>query len=131
MRLQYGLCSTSFASAAQAQSREVRHDRNEVRHDRQELRHDLRRGHSRAEIAHDRRELRQDRHELRHDRRHHHRWRRGQRLDHRYGAWRSVDWRRHHLHRPPRGYHWVRQGDDYVLAALTTGLIASVIAATR
>ena len=88
-------------------------DRYELRQDRQELRAD-------------RRHFRQDRHAAR---RH---WRRGQRLDRRYGSYSTVnDWRAHRLSAPRRGYHWVRSGDDYVLAALTSGLIASVVAANR
>lgn len=37
------------------------------------------------------------------------------------------DWRAHHLKRPPRGYHWVQTGPDYVLVAITTGVIAQII----
>ena len=37
------------------------------------------------------------------------------------------DWRGHHLSAPPRGYHWVQAGDDYVLAAIATGVIASIL----
>lgn len=53
-------------------------------------------------------------------------WSRGQRLP---GAYRGggVDYRRHQLRRPPRGYQWVRVGDDYVLSATATGLILDVI----
>ena len=32
------------------------------------------------------------------------------------------------LRPPPRGYHWVRSGNDAVLVAITTGIVASVIA---
>ena len=61
-----------------------------------------------------------------------HHWNKGQRLDTRYGQYQEVgDWRAHHLAAPRRGSHWVRSGDDYVLAAVTTGLIASAIAASR
>ena len=54
------------------------------------------------------------------------RWTRGQRLP---GAYRGygVDYRRHHLRRPPRGYQWVQIGNDYVLTAVATGLILDVI----
>lgn len=38
-----------------------------------------------------------------------------------------IDWREHHLYSPPRGYHWVHVGDDYVLAAIATGVIMSVL----
>ena len=38
------------------------------------------------------------------------------------------DWRRHRgLHAPQRGYHWVQTGNDYVLVAIATGLIANVL----
>ena len=33
------------------------------------------------------------------------------------------DWRGHHLSAPPRGYHWVQTGGDYVLVAIATGVI--------
>jgi len=33
------------------------------------------------------------------------------------------DWRGHNLSAPPRGYHWVQTGGDYVLAAIATGII--------
>lgn len=37
------------------------------------------------------------------------------------------DWRGHRLHRPPPGYHWVQTGGDYVLAAIATGVILSIL----
>ncbi len=39
------------------------------------------------------------------------------------------DYGRYHLRQPPRGYHWVR-GDngDFLLVAVTTGIISSIIA---
>jgi Ni/Co efflux regulator RcnB len=37
------------------------------------------------------------------------------------------DWQNRHLREPPRGYHWVRSGDDYVLAAIATGVIADIL----
>ena len=58
-------------------------------------------------------------------------WARGQRFDHRYAPnYRVVtnyrSYRR--LYTPPRGYHWVRSGNDAVLVALTSGLIGAVVA---
>ncbi|WP_242146521.1 RcnB family protein [Sphingomonas sp. BAUL-RG-20F-R05-02] len=60
------------------------------------------------------------------------RWNKGQRFDRRYaqnyreiGDWRAYRGRR--LYAPPRGYHWVRSGNDAVLVALSGGLIASVL----
>ncbi|HIV70110.1 MAG TPA: RcnB family protein [Candidatus Aquabacterium excrementipullorum] len=58
-----------------------------------------------------------------------HRFYKGDRLP---NEWRNRqyvvnDWRAHHLKRPPRGYHWVQTGPDYVLVAITTGVIAQII----
>jgi Ni/Co efflux regulator RcnB len=55
--------------------------------------------------------------------------RRGQRLSQEYRDNRYVvsDWRARHLSAPPRGHHWVRAGNDYVLAAIATGVIAQVL----
>lgn len=75
----------------------------------------------------DNRDHRKDsRYEQRDNRQH---WRQGQRLPSNYRT-RShyVDYRKHHLRQPPRGYQWVQADNNYVLVALTTGLIASIIA---
>lgn len=55
--------------------------------------------------------------------------RRGQRLHKEYRDNRYVvnDWRERRLSAPPRGHHWVRAGNDYVLAAVATGIIAQVL----
>jgi Ni/Co efflux regulator RcnB len=63
-----------------------------------------------------------------------HHWARGQRLPSAYYQDSShyVDYRAYHLRAPPRGYRWVRTDDNnYALVAITTGLIASLIAANR
>jgi Ni/Co efflux regulator RcnB len=89
-----------------------------------------------------------DRHDNRHDNRNDHggynqdrnhgnrghHWARGQRLPREYYQDRShyVDYRAHHLRAPPRGYRWVQTDDNkYAMVAITTGLIASLIAASR
>lgn len=61
------------------------------------------------------------------------RWNKGQRFDRRYARnyteirdWRQYRGRR--LYAPPRGYHWVRSGNDAVLVAVTGGLIGAVLA---
>jgi Ni/Co efflux regulator RcnB len=58
-----------------------------------------------------------------------HNWHRGDRLPSNYRSNQYVvnDWRGHHLRPPPRGYHWVQSGGDYVLAAVATGVIADLI----
>ena len=48
--------------------------------------------------------------------------------DHYNGGRQTVDWRQHHLHEPPSGYEWVQSGNQFVMIAVTTGIIASIIA---
>ena len=59
--------------------------------------------------------------------------RRGGHLPDRYRNRQYVvdDWRGHRLRQPPRGYHWVQTGGDYVLAAIATGVIADLIVNSR
>ena len=54
---------------------------------------------------------------------------RGDRLPMEYRHYNYVvdDWRGHQLSAPPRGYHWVQTGGDYVLVAIATGIIAQLI----
>ena len=62
----------------------------------------------------------------------HHDWHKGGRIER--GDWdrgvRVTDYGHYHLSRPPRGYEWRRVDNNYVLAAVAGGLIASVIAAS-
>jgi Ni/Co efflux regulator RcnB len=56
-------------------------------------------------------------------------WHRGGRLPAQYRDHQYVvdNWRAHRLSAPPRGYHWVQVGNDYVLAAIATGIITQLI----
>ena len=55
-------------------------------------------------------------------------WRRGERLPTNYRSRAYyVDYRAYHLAPPPRGYQYTRVGNDVVLTAIASGLIASVI----
>ena len=57
-----------------------------------------------------------------------HRWARGERMG--YNDWNGasrVDYRRYHLRQPPRGYEWRQQNGQFILGAVATGLIASII----
>lgn len=131
------IASTSLgvASAAEAQSRQ--HDRYEQRHDRRDFRPDRR----------------PDPREVRQQQRQYERW---QRAERRYNAGRYApprgyqarswsygqrmpavyrsrayvvnDYGRYGLRAPPRGYEYVRSGNDVVLTAVATGLITAVIA---
>ena len=55
--------------------------------------------------------------------------RRGGRLpsDYRDRQYVVDDWRGYDLQPPPRGYHWVGVGGDYLLVAITSGVIAQII----
>lgn len=82
--------------------------------------------HDRDRDHHNQRDDHHDSHYVRHQEWHkgyhmrHEDWDRGQR----------VDYHRYHLHRPPSGYEWREVDGNYVMAAVATGVIASVIAAS-
>jgi len=134
--------ATTTLGAAGAASAQSRNDpRHEQRQDRREDRRDFRQ------------DQRHDRQEIRQDQRQYSRWQQAQR---RYNAPRYVaprgyavrtwsygqrmpayyrtsanvvnDYGRYGLRAPPRGYQYVRSGDDVVLAAVAGGLITAVIA---
>lgn len=56
-------------------------------------------------------------------------WYRGDRLPVQYRSRQYVvdDWRGHHLSAPPRGYHWVQSGGDYILVAVASGIILQLL----
>jgi len=55
-------------------------------------------------------------------------WVRGQRLGYYNNRYSEVDYRSANLRQPRRGYHWVRDDQgNYLLAAIASGIIASVI----
>jgi Ni/Co efflux regulator RcnB len=58
-------------------------------------------------------------------------WHKGGRMPPAYNQRQYVvdDWRGHHLSAPPRGYHWVQTGGDYVLVAIATGVILQLLLA--
>lgn len=107
------------ASAASAQDWRRDHNNNGRYDSRDRSYENGRRDQARAEDRRDRREYR--------------RWAKGQRLDQRYrgNSYYVSDYRARGLRQPPRGYRWQRVNDQYVLAAVATGLIASVIIANR
>lgn len=57
-------------------------------------------------------------------------WRRGERFDYRRARNYQVinNYRGYRLRTPPRGYHYVRSGNDAVLVGITSGIIAGIIA---
>jgi len=47
-----------------------------------------------------------------------------------YNDWNGaqpVDYRQHHLRRPPNGYEWRQSNGQFIMAAVATGLVASVV----
>lgn len=58
-----------------------------------------------------------------------HAFHRGERLPPQYHRNQYVvdDWHGHNLSAPPRGYHWVQTGGDYVLVAIATGVILQLL----
>ena len=58
------------------------------------------------------------------------RWQRGDRFDRRHArGYREIrNPRYYRLYNAPRGYRWVQSGNDAVLVAITTGIIASILA---
>jgi len=58
-----------------------------------------------------------------------HAFHRGERLpvEFRHRHYVVDDWRGHHLSAPPRGYHWIQSGGDYILVAITTGIILQLM----
>jgi Ni/Co efflux regulator RcnB len=130
------LASAGAASAQPGPRNDSRYEQNRDRQDRRAERRDDRRD----DRADRRDERRDDRYERRAARRYSagryqaprgyqaRQWHRGQTLPRSYRDRRYVvDYRRYGLGAPPRGYQYVRVGDDVVLTAVATGLITSVI----
>lgn len=62
---------------------------------------------------------------------HHKEWRKGAHIQQQdWNRGERIDYRHYHLHAPPRGYEWREVDGNFVLAAVATGVIASVIAAS-
>lgn len=58
-------------------------------------------------------------------------WHRGTHMRHEdWDRGERIDYRHYHLRRPPSGYEWREVDGNYVMAAVATGVIASVIAAS-
>lgn len=141
--------------AAQAQTREIRRDRQELREERRDLRQARRDG-DRRDIRRERRDVRDARRELRQDRRDYGRnewrgWRNNNRAIYARGNWRSPyryrtfrpgiaiarhyyspryyinDPWRYRLPRHSGNLRWVRHYDDVLLINIRTGRVVDVI----
>ena len=76
-------------------------------------------------------QVRADEHDSRdsHQYVHHDDWKKGAKMrdeDWKRGA--HIDYKERHLQEPPRGYEWREVDGNYVLAAVATGVIATVVA---
>lgn len=152
--LVFAVAAVLATGAASAQSYDYRNDRNDgyergTRYERQDRNHDgrydsrdrqlssqrgydSRNGYDRHDRydRYDRNDNRSARDYGRNNYGHsYYQMRRGERLSHQYQDRRYVvsDWRAHRLHQPQRGHHWVQAGNDYVLVAIATGIIAQVL----
>lgn len=56
-------------------------------------------------------------------------WRKGDRVPQQYRDRQYVveDYHQYRLNPPPRGYHWVGVGGDFLLVAIGTGLISQIV----
>lgn len=62
---------------------------------------------------------------------HHNEWKKGYHMRHEdWDRGARIDYRQYHLHRPPSGYEWREVDGNYVMAAVATGVIASVVVAS-
>jgi Ni/Co efflux regulator RcnB len=61
----------------------------------------------------------------------HDEWKKGAKIqDEDWKRGEKIDYRQQHLRSPPHGYEWRMVDGNYVLAAVATGVIASVVAAS-
>ncbi|RYG25104.1 MAG: hypothetical protein EON93_22475 [Burkholderiales bacterium] len=111
------LATSVAAPAAMAQPRGYDRSYNDHRNDR-DYRYNDRRDDRRVVVHKETRIYR--------DRPNH--WRAGDRFG-KYRDYREVSYRDYRLKQPPRGYHYVRDNNtgEIILAAIATGLIASII----
>lgn len=62
----------------------------------------------------------------------HDEWKKGSHMKHEdWDRGERVDYKQYHLRRPPGGYEWRLVDGNYVMAAVSTGAIASVVVAAK
>jgi Ni/Co efflux regulator RcnB len=125
------LAATTLATPVLAAPWQGQDDRGRQEQRYDNGRHDNdRRDNGRYDNRNDRRDDRRyDRNDYRPQRIEYRRWNKGQRFDSRYAQnYRVIDARAYRLHDAPRGYRWVRSGNDAVMIGITTGLVAAVLA---
>ena len=61
----------------------------------------------------------------------HEEWKKGASMKHEdWDRGEKVDYHQYHLRRPPSGYEWRLVDGNYVLSAVATGVIASIVVAS-
>lgn len=61
----------------------------------------------------------------------HEEWKKGYHMKHEdWDRGERVDYKQYHLRQPPNGYEWRLVDGNYVLAAVATGVVASVVIAS-
>lgn len=109
----FGVCCAPIAALAQ------QHDDHRDDHQNYQQNHQY-------DNRNDHRDDHHDQHYVRHNE-----WKRGYHMRHQdWDRGSRVDYRTYHLRQPPRGYEWREVDGNFVLAAVATGIIASVIAAS-
>ena len=74
----------------------------------------------------------QDEHVNNHQPVHHEEWKKGAKIkDEDWQRGEHVDYRQQHLRAPPRGHEWRQVDGNYVLEAVATGVIASVVVSSE
>jgi len=56
-------------------------------------------------------------------------WSKGQHVSAKHRG--HVDYRRHNLKTPPRGYRWVENDGQYLMIGIASGLIAAIVTSGR
>jgi Ni/Co efflux regulator RcnB len=114
----------TFSGLAFAKDKDDEGDHDHGNGHGQKFKHD-----KREQRGEDRSENRDDDHGERRGAGPDHRFYRGDRLpiEYRDRGYRVEDWHGHQLSAPPRGYHWVQTGGDYVLVADSNNIIFQIL----
>lgn len=54
-------------------------------------------------------------------------WKKGSRLPQSYRGHAVKNYSAYKLRQPPRGYHWVKVNNDYLLIGITSGIISAIV----
>jgi Ni/Co efflux regulator RcnB len=115
---------TGGMALAQDRPDDHRNDQRDNHQDQRDSHQDQRDNHQDQRDSHQ--DQRDNHHYVRHDE-----WRKGTHMNHEdWNRGERVDYRRYRLQEPPQGYEWREVDGNYVMAAVATGVIASVVVAS-